>query len=306
MDKTSEEREKESNKGDNSSTSKKVKKNNFLFFFIGLIVLFIALGILYFFKYQNINHISKNEDTSPIVEESKTLKHPPVKNPQIAYYTFYGEEAPNRSKFGMTRNGGSRVHQGVDIFALPGTEIYAVLDGKIIEIGVEEGGYGLYLYLEVDSKELMKAKKIDYVPKEYAGEYLYGQNYDFDETRIKYIRYCHLSELNIKPGDMVKAGDILGKTGVTGNADGTKAPHLHFEIAFELKGKGLENRVNPEIYLKVRNYDELTHEEKNIQKDASTREWHADKGYMVYLIENKINYNSVPKLKTATKVRKKK
>ena len=105
---------------------------------------------------------------------------------------------------------------------------------------------------------------------------------------------------------MDKAGDILGKTGVTGNADGTKAPHLHFEIAFELKGKGLENRVNPEIYLKVRSYDELTHEEKNIQKNASTREWRADKGYMVYLIENKINYNSVPKLKTATKVRKKK
>ncbi len=38
--------------------------------------------------------------------------------------------------------------------------------------------------------------------------------------------YGHLSEIRVNPGDRIKAGDILGRVGSTGNVTG---PHLHFE-----------------------------------------------------------------------------
>ncbi len=261
------------------SIGSKKKKNMYILPFIAILSIFLGIFIYYYQR-------NKVKVKIPVTtKEEKVLEHTPVKNPQITYYTFYGEGYPNRSKFGMTRKGGARVHQGIDMFALPGTDIYAILDGTITEVGVDEGGYGLYIYLEVNPDELKEVKRENYIPIENTGEMLYGENYDFNENRIRYARYCHLSEINVKTGDKVKAGQILGKTGVTGNADGTKAPHLHFEIAFELKGKGLENRINPEIYLKVRSYDELTSEEKEAQRTASQKEWHIDESYKAYLNE---------------------
>lgn len=254
--------------------------NKFIFVFIIFILISIISGILYYNYYYN----ETAEKKEPVIEqEEKVLKFPPVKNPQITSYTFYGEHSPERSKFGMTRKGGTRVHQGVDIFAFPGTEIYAVLDGTITEIYVDEGGYGLNIYMEVNPDSLKEVKRLNYTPNEKAGERLHGENYDFDESKVKYVRYCHLSDINVKIGDVVKAGQVLGKTGVSGNADGTRAPHLHFEIAFELRGKGLENRINPELYLKVKSYDELTPEEKETQSMATQKEWHTDNKYKAYL-----------------------
>ena len=72
---------------------------------------------------------------------------------------------------------------------------------------------------------------------------------------------------------------MIAKTGTTGNASGTHAPHLHFEVAFEMRGKGLINRVNPEMYFKIKNGKDLTEKDKKAQTEASKTEWFETKGY---------------------------
>jgi len=39
--------------------------------------------------------------------------------------------------------------------------------------------------------------------------------------------YAHLSEIGVRDGQEVTAGDLLGRSGATGSVT---APHLHFEV----------------------------------------------------------------------------
>lgn len=55
-----------------------------------------------------------------------------------------------------------------------------------------------------------------------------------------FSRYMHMSRLDVKPGDQIKAGQLIGLTGATGRVE---APHLHWEIIW----KG--NHANPENFL---------------------------------------------------------
>lgn len=46
--------------------------------------------------------------------------------------------------------------------------------------------------------------------------------------------YYHLSQVNVEPGDKVKMGDLIGKSGNSGNSGG---PHLHFIVEVKVDGK---------------------------------------------------------------------
>jgi len=87
-----------------------------------------------------------------------------------------------------------RFHQGQDITVKTGTPIHAPADG-IIKRAYYAGGFGNHIKIQ------------------HASGY----------TTL----YAHLSKINVKHGQKVKRGDIIGLTGNTGRST---APHLHYEI----------------------------------------------------------------------------
>jgi len=123
-----------------------------------------------------------------------------VRQRAVATLLFPVEGATARavgSRFGDPRDGGSRDHQGVDIFAPRGTPVLAAADGWVT--GATENRLG---------------GKVVWVWNPASGEALY---------------YAHLDRQEVSPGARVRAGDVIGRVGNTGNARGTP-PHLHFGI----------------------------------------------------------------------------
>lgn len=106
------------------------------------------------------------------------------------------------------------LHYGNDYGVPTGTSVFACTDGKVVM--AEERistGYSIVI------------------------EHLPGL----------YSLYYHLSEMSVKEGDMVKAGQEIAKSGATGLATG---PHLHWEI--RLNGSA----VCPEFFLKDYTFEE--------------------------------------------------
>ena len=66
--------------------------------------------------------------------------------------------------------------------------------------------------------------------------------------------YAHLSEVNVKEGQTVKAGEVIGITGDTGSADGY--PHLHIELrAPGAPDAGPRGQLNPLYYIQAQSPD---------------------------------------------------
>ena len=103
------------------------------------------------------------------------------------------------SEFGKRKNPFSGVlknHNGIDLAAPEGTPVYAIKDGSVSGVILNDSEFGNYIILS------------------------------HDQGKITSI-YAHLSKTLIEQYDSVKKGDIIGYVGQTGMATG---PHLHFEI----------------------------------------------------------------------------
>lgn len=138
--------------------------------------------------------------------------------------------------FGKVRNNGTRNHQGVDLQANPGTNIYAVCSGIIVSAMNTGGAYGKVIVLKVDINDLPEKQK-KYAKSKLSNSYVY-------------FFYAHLSTINVENKDIVSMGEIIGKTGSTGNASAMttipKGAHLHFEArSAPLLGVGLTGRMDP-------------------------------------------------------------
>lgn len=101
------------------------------------------------------------------------------------------------SFWGVDREGGARKHEGIDIFAPAKSPVVAVADGYITSVSENKLG-GKVIFMRPDET-----------------------NYN--------VYYAHLHEQLVTTDQRVKAGDVIGLTGNTGNAKNTPS-HLHFGI----------------------------------------------------------------------------
>lgn len=197
--------------------------------------------------------------------------HDPLDNPHIALYTQSGKNNFKNQVFGLTRE---RPHQGLDLFALEGTKLYACLAGKVVVTRNKHQKGLRYVVIEVSDEEQLKifrSMRRAYTPC--CGKECYqGRGFNPNSKKIYFV-YYHMSEITVNQGQMVSAGDVIGLSGITGIKGGTCGPHLHFEIKSENTFyDGLANRVNPGLYLDFKREEKkMSDEMKAIQLERKKK-----------------------------------
>lgn len=112
-----------------------------------------------------------------------------------------------------------KFHEGLDFTAPLQTPVYATGTGVVAELVRFDRGYGNYIVIR------------------------HGYGYQ--------TLYAHLARFEVKPGQKVKRGQIIGRLGNTGKSTG---PHLHYEVI--KNGK----KMNP-VYFIFNDLTPAQHEE---------------------------------------------
>ena len=122
--------------------------------------------------------------------------------------------------YGKEIRSGDRNHQGFDYYAPVGTDVLSVKDGKVIEIAYEHESYGTSVTIEHRDAE----------------------------GNVIYSFYAHLDSVDVTEGTSVEEGQVIAKSGTTGNAKTSSEidEHLHFELRTQKENiKGLTGKKNP-------------------------------------------------------------
>ncbi len=136
---------------------------------------------------------------------NRTLALVPYRKPVIGEVEF-------TSGFGVRSDpflGRPAMHTGLDFRASTGDPVRVTANGKVVNAGWA-GGYGRMI--EVDHGNGLST------------------------------RYGHLSEINVKVGEYVKIGQVIGAVGSTGRSTG---PHLHYETRIDGEA------VDPQKFLRA-------------------------------------------------------
>ncbi len=159
------------------------------------------------FKYVNVEVRKRNEDTiHKKTSECKNLE------PMFEGDFIYLENSAKLGGFadyrkykynGQIIEGADAYHKGFDFASVKNADVKASNNGEVVFTG-------------------------------FLG--LYGNSVIIDHGLCIYTLYSHLNQINVKVGEKVKKGQIIGKTGTTGLAVGD---HLHYGVLVN----GIE--VNP-------------------------------------------------------------
>ncbi len=191
-------------------------------------------------------------------------------------FTRWGGAKPWHGSFGEKIRDGARKHTGIDIFAKIGTPVYACVKSEVVTVEVSESMYGGTICLKVlDSDTFKNKRNHSFVPK-YSNKTEIAEGPEFSHEGQLYCFYAHLSQMDVKKGDIVNAGDIIALSGTSGDGGKTfrtRNPHLHFEIRSTKVASGLNNKCNPCIYVDCK-YDEmLSEEERRIQIEEAKEDY---------------------------------
>ena len=131
-------------------------------------------------------------------------------DPALAFPVEGGAVRDIGSVFGADREGGRRLHHGVDIFARRGTPAVAAVSGEVYRVqNTAVGGKVVWIR---------------------------------DSVRNARLYYAHLDAQLVEEGSLVEPGDTVGLVGNTGNARTTPS-HLHFGVYS--RGRGDRGPVDP-------------------------------------------------------------
>lgn len=120
----------------------------------------------------------------------------------------------------------TKFHEGIDFTASVGTEIYATGDGTVVSVERSRGGYGNCIII----------------------------NHGFGYQTL----YAHLSKMDVRRGQKVTRGQVIGRVGNTGKST---APHIHYEVH-----KGSKS-IDPINYF----FNDITPEEYELMTELSQR-----------------------------------
>jgi murein DD-endopeptidase MepM/ murein hydrolase activator NlpD len=136
---------------------------------------------------------------------NRTLALVPYRKPVVGQVEF-------TSGFGVRTDpflGRPAMHTGLDFRASTGDPVRATANGKVASAGWAGG---------------------------------YGRMVEIDHGNGLSTRYGHLSEINVKVGDQIKIGQVIGAVGSTGRSTG---PHLHYETRIDGEA------VDPQKFLRA-------------------------------------------------------
>ena len=136
---------------------------------------------------------------------NRTLALVPYRKPVVGEVEF-------TSGFGVRSDpflGRPAMHTGLDFRAATGDPVRATANGKVVSAGWAGG---------------------------------YGRMVEIDHGNGLSTRYGHLSEIDVKVGEPVKIGQVLGEVGSTGRSTG---PHLHYETRIDGEA------VDPQKFLRA-------------------------------------------------------
>ena len=192
-------------------------------------------------------HDNGSTATAPPDNRSPAQGVRPLPAEELGGYRWPIENARITNAFGSGQPGsfvvdGKTYHDGLDVSSFCGARIVAAHDGKVLTAGRHhEGSMGWLGDLgpfraKLDAKNGWGGQAITVVID--------------DQNGYRSI-YAHLARKAVSAGDEVKAGDLIGYEGASGNATGC---HLHYSLfsPLETRSLALEKKIVTKTLLPAR------------------------------------------------------